>query len=123
MKKRQLAVLSLMGFMAYTGAYIFIYLWRAFRIDEPENIQYVGIWHGDNFARAILVSLLFLIGLVVVLHVSMLRRQGRAGQIQLRSDLQQWLVEQADEMNEDPSRLADRAIATYRSRMDGTRAT
>lgn len=121
MRRRQIAVLALVGFMVYTGVYIFIYLWRSFRIDEPDGINAVGIWHGDPFARAILVAVLFLIGLVVVLHVSLLRRQGGSGQIKLRPDLNQWLIEQADEMNETPSHLADRAVASYRARLEGTR--
>ncbi len=121
MKGRQVAILALVGFMAYTGLYIFVYLYRSFRIDGPDGVQAVGIWHGDPFARAILVAVLFLMGLVVVLHVSLVRRQGSAGQIRLRGDLQEWLVEQADEMNELPSHLADRAIASYRARLEGTR--
>ena len=80
------------------------------------------LWHGDPFARAILVSVLFLMGLVVVLHVSLVRRQGGSGQIKLRRDLHEWLIEQADEMNELPSHLADRAVASYRAQMEGTRA-
>ena len=72
MKGRQIATLALVGFMVYTGVYIFIYLWRSFRIDEPDGVNAVGLWHGDPFARAILVSVLFLMGLVVVLHVSAL---------------------------------------------------
>lgn len=121
MKGRQVAILALVGFMIYTGVYIFIYLWRSFRIDAPDGVEAVGIWHGDPFARAILVSILFLMGLVVVLHVSLMRRQGTPGQIKLRQDLHQWLVDQADEMNEIPSHLADRAIASYRARLEGTR--
>jgi len=117
MNKRLVAVLSLIGFVGYTGVYIFVYLWRSFRVAEPENLQFVAIWHGDNFSRAILVSVLFLIGLVVVLHLSLLHRQGRPGQITLRTDIQEWLVTQAEETNEDPSRLADRAIGTYRARI------
>jgi hypothetical protein len=123
MKGRQVAILALVGFMAYTGIYIFVYLWRSFRIDSPDGLNAVGIWHGDPFARAILVAVLFLMGLVVVLHVSLVRRQGGYGQIKLRRDLHEWLVEQADEMNEPPSHLADRAIASYRARLEGTRTT
>jgi len=119
--KRLIAILSLVGFVIYTGVYIFVYLWRSFRIDRPEGLEYVAVWHGDNFSRAILVAVLFLIGLVVVLHLSLLRRQGRAGQITLRSDIQQWLVEQADETNDDPARLADRIIGTHRARTEGAR--
>lgn len=121
MRGRQVAILALVGFMAYTGVYIFVYLWRSFRVDAPDGVNAVGIWHGDPFARAILVAVLFLIGLVVVLHVSLVRRQGGTGQIKLRPDLHQWLIEQADEMNEMPSHLADRAIASYRARLEGTR--
>lgn len=123
MIKERIATISLFGFVGYAGIYIFIYLWRAFRIERPENLQYVAIWHGDNFSRSILVAVLFLIGLVVMLHLSLLRRQGRAGQIRLRSDVQEWLVRQAEATNEDPSRLADRAISTYRARVEGTRTT
>ncbi len=121
MTKRRIAVLSLLGFVGYAGVYIFIYLWRSFRIDEPANLQYVALWHGDNFSRSILVAVLFLIGLTVMLHLSLLHRQGRAGQITIRSDIQEWLVQQAEETNEDPSRLADRAIGTYRAGIEGVR--
>jgi hypothetical protein len=121
MNKRQIAILSLVGFVGYTGVYIFIYLWRSFRIDEPTNLQYVAVWHGDNFSRTILVAVLFLIGLTVMLHLSLLHRQGRAGQITLRPDIQEWLVQQAEETNEDPSRLADRAIGTYRASIEAVR--
>ena len=121
MNKRRIASLSLVGFVIYTGIYIFIYLWRSFRIVEPENLQFVAVWHGDNFSRAILVAVLFLIGLVVTLHLSQLRRQGNAGNITLRSDIREWLILQADETNDDPSRLADRIIGTHRARIEGSR--
>ena len=121
MNKQRIAILSLVGFVIYTGIYIFIYLWRSFRIVEPENLQFVAVWHGDNFSRAILVAVLFLIGLVVTLHLSQLRRQGNAGNITLRSDIREWLILQADETNDDPSRLADRIIGTHRARIEGSR--
>ncbi len=120
MNRQRIAILSLVGFVIYTGVYIFVYLWRSFRIDQPEGLQYVAIWHGDNFSRAILVAILFLIGLVVTLHLSQLRRQGNAGNITLRSDIREWLIFQADETNDDPSRLADRIIGTHRSRIEGS---
>lgn len=123
MNKGRIATISLFGFVGYAGIYIFIYLWRAFRIERPENLQYVAVWHGDNFSRSILVAVLFLIGLVVMLHLSLLKRQGRPGQITLRLDVQDWLVRQAEATNEDPSRLADRAISIYRTRVEGTRTT
>lgn len=121
MNKQRIATLSLVGFVIYAGVYIFVYLWRSFRIDEPANLQYVAVWHGDNFSRAILVAILFLIGLVVTLHLSQLRREGNAGSITLRSDIREWLIFQADETNDDPSRLADRIIGTHRARIEGTR--
>lgn len=120
MNKRLFAILSLIGFVGYTGVYIFVYLWRSFRVDRPDNLEFVAVWHGDNFSRAILVAVLFLIGLVVVLHLSQLRRQGRGGNISLRADIREWLIEQADETNDDPSRLADRIIGTHRARVDST---
>ena len=123
MNKQRIAILSLVGFVIYTGVYIFVYLWRSFRIDEPENLQYVAVWHGDNFSRAILVAVLFLIGLVVTLHLSQLRREGNAGSITLRSDIREWLIFQADETNDDPSRLADRIIGTHRARIEGSRTS
>ncbi len=119
MNKKQAGTLMLLGFMAYTGIYFFIYLWRAFRIDEPEGIEVVGLWHGDPMTRAILVSVLFLIGLVVILNVSDSRRQSGVGRLRIRADLHQWLVEQGHEMNEDPSRLAERAVARYRDQLTG----
>ncbi|MEE8498720.1 MAG: hypothetical protein V3S62_09305 [Acidimicrobiia bacterium] len=121
MNKQRIAILSLVGFIIYTGVYIFVYLWRSFRVDEPANLQYVAVWHGDNFSRAILVSILFLIGLVVTLHLSQLRREGNAGSIALRSDIREWLIFQADETNDDPSRLADRIIGTHRALIEGSR--
>ena len=122
MNKRLIAILSLVGFVGYTGVYIFVYLWRSFRVDRPLDLQYVAVWHGDNFSRAILVAVLFLIGLVVVLHLSQLRREGRAGHITLRPDLSEWLTVKADETNDDPSRLADRIIGAHRARIEGSRS-
>lgn len=118
--RRRLSLAVLIGFLAYTGAYIFVYLWRAFRVDAPEDVRAVQIFHGDPFARAILVAVLFLIGLVVLVYVAIARQHGlRAGQVTLRSDLYAWLREEAEDANEDPSRLAERAIAAYRARMEG----
>ncbi len=60
--KRQLSVVALIGllgllsFLVYTGVYIFVYLFRAFRTVEPSD-RVGGIWHGDPFARAIFVAI------------------------------------------------------------------
>lgn len=118
--RRRLSLAVLIGFLCYTGAYIFVYLWRAFQVDAPEDVQPVQIFHGDPFARAILIAVLFLIGLVVLVYIAIARQYGlRAGQVTLRSDLYAWLQEEAEDADEDPSRLAERAIAAYRARMEG----
>jgi hypothetical protein len=118
--KRVLALTALVCFLIYTGAYIFVYLFRAFRLPEPTGGA-VQIWHGDPFARAILVAVFFMIGLLIVLFV-MLMRPGahRAGSMPVRPDLWQWLVEQGERTNEPPERIGERAIATYRARIAGT---
>lgn len=118
--RRTLAMLALVIFLIYTGTYIFVYLFRAFRLPAP-NGGPVQIWHGDPFARAILVSVFFMIGLLVVLFV-MLMRPGahRAGTVSVRPDLWQWLVEQGKRTNEPPERIGERAIAVYQARVEGT---
>ncbi len=120
--KRVLAVIALVIFLVYTGAYIFVYLFRAFRLPEPVPGT-VQIWHGDPFARAILVSVFFLIGLLILLVV-MLMRPGahRAGVIRVRPDLWEWLSAQGEMTNEAPERIGERAIATYRARIEGSDA-
>lgn len=117
--RRILALTALICFLIYTGVYIFVYLFRAFRLPEAAEGT-VQIWHGDPFARAILVSVFFMIGLLIVLFL-MLMRPGahRAGVIRVRSDLWQWLVEQGERTNEAPDRIGERALATYRARIEG----
>lgn len=114
-----IGLLGLVSFLAYTGVYIFVYMFRAFRIDEPIPGEFGGLWHGDPFARAILVSVLFLIGLVVLLWVSVSRGNivNRGQQVRFRSDLWDWLVEQGELTNEEPERVAERAVSAYRSRV------
>lgn len=119
--RRKIAVGALVGFMAYTGAYIFVYLWRAFQVEAPPDVRPVLIWHGDNFMRAILVAILFLIGLVVLVTISLARQHAaRDGSLRVRRDLWEWLVAQSGETNEPPARLAERALAAYRDRLEGT---
>ena len=117
--KRLLAVIALVCFLIYTGVYIFVYLFRAFRLPEAEGAT-VQIWHGDPFARAILVAVFFMIGLLIVLFL-MLMRPGahRAGSIRVRADLWEWLVEQGERTNEAPERIGERALALYRARIEG----
>ena len=118
--KRTLAMVALIIFLIFTGIYIFVYLFRAFRETAPVGDP-VQIWHGDPFARAILVSIFFMIGLLIMLFV-MLMRPGahRAGRISVRPDLWQWLVEQGKRTNEPPERIGERAIAVYQARIEGT---
>lgn len=121
--KRRLPVVALVGFLAYTGAYIFVYLWRAFRVELPPAGRPVLIWHGDPLVRALLVAMLFLIGLVILVYVAITRSHGpRASQLRLRQDVWEWLVRESEESNESPSRLAERALVAYRARMEGLRA-
>jgi hypothetical protein len=119
---RRLSLIALVAFLAYTGAYIFVYLWRAFRIDGREVAPTMGIFHGDPFARAILVAILFAIGLLVLVYLAIARQHGpRAGQVRFRRDLWEWLEREAEETNDSPERLAERAVASYRARMEGLR--
>ena len=114
--KRTLALIALVIFLVYTGSYIFVYLFRAFRLPDP-GPGTVQIWHGDPFARAILVSVFFMMGLLIVLFV-MLMRPGahRAGVIRVRPDLWEWLVDQGELTNEAPERIGERALASTRAR-------
>jgi hypothetical protein len=120
--KRVLALVALVCFLIYAGVYIFVYLFRAFRIPDSTG-HVVQIWHGDPLARAILVAVFFMIGLLIMLFV-MLMRPGahRAGSMAVRPDLWQWLVEQGERTNEPPERIGERAIAVYRARIAGTDA-
>ena len=68
----------------------------------PENVgEVVQVWHGDPFIRAVLVAVLFLIGLVMLMSVSIMRwAPYRSGQIQIRPDLWEWLAERSDDSEE-----------------------
>ena len=114
-----IGVLGLLSFLVYTGIYIFVYMFRAFRIEEPIPGEFVGLWHGDPFARAILVAVLFLIGLELLLWVAITRGSivNRGQQVRFRSDLWDWLVEQGEFTNEAPERVAERAVSAYRARV------
>lgn len=114
--RRTLAVLVLIGFLVYTGVYVFVYLFRAFRLEEPADGATVYVWHGDPMMRAVLVAVLFAIGLLLLLFVSLSRSSfRRTGRIAVRPDLWEWLVERGEETNEAPERIAERALSMYRS--------
>lgn len=119
--KRVLPLLVLVGFLAYTGAYILVYLFRAFRVGDPVAGEVIQVWHGDPMLRAILVAVLFLIGLVVLVgYVEIVRSAGRAGGgVRIRADLWRWLYAKSEETGEAPADIADRAISAYRDRLEG----
>ncbi|HSR14687.1 MAG TPA: hypothetical protein VLL51_03000 [Gemmatimonadales bacterium] len=116
---RRLGLYSLLAFVAWTGVYVFVYLWRAFQVDGPTH-EVVRLWHGDNFARSLLVAVFFLVGLTVLGFVWVARSiRGREGTLPIRRDLLDWLEEEAEATRETPSVLAERAIADYRTRLEG----
>jgi hypothetical protein len=118
--RRTLTVLVLIGFLTFTGIYVFVYLFRAFRLPDPVEEATVYIWHGDPMMRAVLVAVLFLIGLVLLLFVSIATSASRRdGSVSVRSDLWEWLNQRADDTNEDPGRIAERALAQYRDEVEG----
>ena len=118
--RRTLAVVVLVGFLAASAVYLFIYLFRAFRLPAPANDVTVQVWHGDPMIRALLIAILFLIGLVLLLFVSISTSVARrTGSVQIRTDLWEWLKQQAEETNEDPNRIAERALARYRQDVEG----
>lgn len=118
--RRTLTVLVLIGFLTFTGIYLFVYLFRAFRLPDPVEEATVYIWHGDPMIRAVLVAVLFLIGLVLLLFVSIATSASRRdGSVSVRSDLWEWLNQRADDTNEDPGRIAERALAQYRDEVEG----
>ena len=117
--KRTLALLVLLGFLAYTGAYVFVYLFRAFRLPEPTASETVSIWHGDPMTRAVLAAVLFAIGLLILLFVSLSQSQfRREGSVQLRPDLWEWVNQRAEDTNDTPQRITERAVAAYRDHLD-----
>jgi hypothetical protein len=117
--KRTLGLLVLLGFLVYTGAYVFVYLFRAFRLPEPATNETVSIWHGDPMTRAVLAAVLFAIGLLILLFVSLNQAQFRKeGSVRLRPDLWDWVNRRAEETNETPQRITERSIAAYRDHLD-----
>ena len=117
--RRVLAMLVLIGFLIYTGIYVFVYLFRAFRLDEPSSEAVVYVWHGDPMIRSVLVAVLFAIGLLLLLFVVIMSpSSSRRGAVRLRSDLSGWLSERSSATGETPEAIADRAVAAYRSAIE-----
>ena len=118
--RRTLTIIVLAGFLVATGIYLFIYLFRAYRLPEPAAETTVYIWHGDPMIRAVLLAILFLIGLVLLLFVSVLSTSSRRpGSVRVRPDLWAWVSDRAEDTNEDPARIVERAIAQLRSDVEG----
>ncbi len=118
LNRRTVAMLTLVAFLIATGAYIFIYLFRAFEAETAGGRPLVGIWHGDNFSRTILVAIFFLIGEVFVVYLA-LSRQRRAGSVNLRPDIWTWLTTRSRLTGESEEHIAERAISLYRLRLEG----
>lgn len=116
--KRLLTLIALLGFLMYTGVFVFVYLFRAFRLPEPVDQQVVLVWHGDPMTRAVLAAVLFAIGLLMLLFLSLSsdRRRGD-DHVRIRSDLSEWVNQRAEDTNESPGRVTERAIAAYRDRL------
>jgi len=115
--KRLLTLIALLGFLVYTGVFVFVYLFRAFRLPAPVDEQVVLVWHGDPMTRAVLAAVLFAIGLLMLLFLSLSsdRRRGD-DHVRIRSDLAEWVNQRAEDTNETPGRVTERAIAAYKDR-------
>ena len=115
--RRLTGALTLGGFMAFMGVYVFVYMTRSFRIDRPQPLEYVGIYHGDNFARVLLVGVLFLMAEVFVVYLAITTR--RPHRVDLRVDLWRWLKAREELTGEPADVIAERAVAQYRLRLEG----
>lgn len=115
--RRKLVGLVLGGFLAYTAAFVFVYLWRSFRVERPQPLARVGLYHGDEFSRMLLVALLFLIGEVFAVYLLLAARRRRS--VELRRDLADWLAAREALTGEPADSIAERAVAAYRARLEG----
>ena len=115
---RKLSVLTLAGFMIGTGIYVFIYLARSFQPNSAGGRELVGIWHGDNFSRTILVAIFFLIGEVFAIYLALNYRK-RSHTLNVRDDVWRWLSGRASLTGESSDFIAERAISMYRMRLEG----
>ena len=116
--RKRIALVLLAGFLAYTGAYVFIYLARAFSVEGDQPSAYVGLHHADNFSRTLLVGLLFLIAEVFAIYLALSTARHR-NSVSVRPDLWEWLSSREELTGEPATEIAERAIATYRMRLEG----
>lgn len=115
--RRIVGTLTLTAVMAYMAVYLFVYMLRSFRIRHPQPLEYVGVFHGDNFARVLLVAVLFLMGEVLVVYLAIAAR--RPHRVDVRVDLWRWLKAREELTGEPADVIAERAIAQYRLRLEG----
>ena len=115
--RRKVGLFLLAGALAYTGAYIFIYLARAFQTERPRDFELVGLHHADDMSRTILVTLLFLMGEIFVLYLALAGRRPRS--VSMRHDLWDWLRAREELTGESADDIAERAVAHYRMRLEG----
>jgi len=116
--KRYFPFLVLGSVLLGTGIYVFVYLARSFQPDAAGGRPLVGLWHGDNFSRTLLVSIFFLIGEVFLVYLA-LSRQRRSNTITVRSDLWRWLDARSELSGEPSELIAERALTLYRMRLEG----
>ena len=116
--RKKIALVLLAGFLAYTGGYIFIYLARAFSVEGIQPAEYVGLHHADNFSRTLLVGILFLIAEVFAVYLALATVRKR-GSVSVRADLWEWLSSREELTGEPATEIAERAISTYRARLEG----
>lgn len=116
--RTKIALVLLTGFLAYTGAYIFIYLFRAFTVEGVQPETYVGLHHADNFSRTLLVGVLFLIAEVFAVYLATNTVRKRTS-VTVRPDLWDWLSSREQLTGEPATEIAERAISTYRVRLEG----
>jgi len=115
--RRLVGSITLAVFMAYMGAYLYVYMTRSFQIDRPRPLEYVGLYHGDNFSRVLLVGILFLMAEVFVVYLAIAAR--RPQRVDVLVDLWRWLKAREQLTGEPAAVIAERAIAQYRLRLEG----
>jgi hypothetical protein len=116
--RKKVALVLLVGFLIYTGTYIFIYLYRAFQVPGARPENFVGLHHADEFSRTLLVGILFLIAEVFAVYIALATTRKRAS-LSVRPDLWRWLEAREELTGEAATEIADRAIASYRIRLEG----
>jgi hypothetical protein len=116
--RRRIALLLLAGFLMVTGIYIVVYQLRAFDVETTQPSGLVGLHHADNMTRTLLVGILFLIAEVFAIYLALVPTR-RKTSVNVRGDLWDWLRSREELTGETAEDIAERAIATYRMRLEG----